>query len=116
QKRDFTYVEDVAEGILRLGRSKGQPGAVVNLATGRLHTVRQFVEVAADILSIPDGTLLFGALPARQEEMDNEPVTTDRLKRMTQWGPMTSIEDGVLKTWEFESQSASAEPHSNLGQ
>jgi nucleoside-diphosphate-sugar epimerase len=39
QRRDFTWVGDVADGLLRLART-GWTGGVVNLATGRLHTAR----------------------------------------------------------------------------
>src|SRR5688572_10241126 len=42
QRRDFAYVEDIAEGMLRLGLSSGTPGEIVNLATGRVTSVRSF--------------------------------------------------------------------------
>ncbi|HKQ77203.1 MAG TPA: NAD(P)-dependent oxidoreductase [Blastocatellia bacterium] len=98
QQRDFTYVDDVAEGLLRLGLSSAAPGEIVNLATGHLTTVRQFVEQAADILNIPDERLLFGALPVRPEEMSHLPVAIDRLRRLTGWTPPTGIPDGIRKT------------------
>jgi nucleoside-diphosphate-sugar epimerase len=104
QRRDFTYVADVAEGLLRLGLSQPAPGEIVNLATGRLTTVRQFVEFAANILNIPEEKLLFGALPTRREEMNHAPVTLNRLRRLTSWAPPTSIPDGICGTFEFESR------------
>ncbi|MCS6954395.1 MAG: NAD-dependent epimerase/dehydratase family protein, partial [Bryobacteraceae bacterium] len=52
QKRDFTYVEDVAEGLLRLGATEAQPGDLVNVVTGRLTSVREFAQVAAEVLGI----------------------------------------------------------------
>src|SRR5262249_12656469 len=42
QERDFVYVEDVAEALLRLGLTHGAPGEVVNVASGRLASVRRF--------------------------------------------------------------------------
>lgn len=103
QRRDFIYVADVAEGLLRLGLSSAAPGEIVNLATGRLTTVRQFVEQAAGILNIPVERLLFGALPTRTEEMSHLPVAIDRFKRLTDWRPPTSIPDGIRKARAFES-------------
>ena len=73
QKRDFTYVEDAAEGLLRLGQSSAEPGAVINLATGRLTPVRGLVRIAADVLNIPAENLEFGALSDRPEEMSHSP-------------------------------------------
>ncbi len=62
QRRDFTYVEDVADGLLRLGVSRGNPGEVVNLATGRLTTVREFSLTAAEVCRLPPEGLQFGRL------------------------------------------------------
>jgi nucleoside-diphosphate-sugar epimerase len=98
QLRDFTYVEDVAEGLLRLGVSRAEPGLVVNLATGCLSSVRSFVEIAARVLGIPGSKLGFGALPTRAEEMRHGPVSVLRLREMTGFVPSTPIETGVGKT------------------
>lgn len=102
QKRDFTYVEDVAEGILRLAASRPAPGEIVNLVTGVLTTVREFAEIAARVLEIEPERLRFGALPTRpDEEMDHLPVTNARLRRLTGWTPPTGIAEGVRRTRDF---------------
>jgi nucleoside-diphosphate-sugar epimerase len=102
QKRDFTYVEEVAEGLLRLGLSGATPGEVVNFATGTLTTVRSFAETAARILGIAPDRLLFGALPTRQEEMEHAPVAIERLRRLTAWAPSVTIGEGVQRSWQFK--------------
>jgi nucleoside-diphosphate-sugar epimerase len=98
QRRDFTYVEDVAEGLLRLAVSPIRPGEVVNLATGRLTTVRDFVLAAADILQIPSERLQFGALPTRADEMRQYGVDVTQLQLLTSWTPPTSMADGIRLT------------------
>lgn len=102
QRRDFTYVEDVAEGLLRLGLSAAEPGETINLATGILTRVRAFVGIARQVLSIPAERLLFGAIPTRPEEMVHDDVTIERLERLTAWRPATSIAAGVERTVRFE--------------
>jgi nucleoside-diphosphate-sugar epimerase len=98
QRRDFTYVDDVADGLLRLGLAAAAPGEVVNLATGRLETVRAFVERAARVIGMDESLLRFGAVPVRQEEMSHDPVSVHRLRALTGWTPATSIENGVRFT------------------
>jgi nucleoside-diphosphate-sugar epimerase len=99
QRRDFTYVEDVAEGMLRLGLvSAGS--TIVNLATGRLLPVRSFVETAAAVLGIPPGNLRFGALPTRPDEFEQEAAAPERLHRLTGWVPPTSVAEGLHMTME----------------
>ncbi|HEX6309680.1 MAG TPA: NAD(P)-dependent oxidoreductase [Longimicrobiales bacterium] len=98
QMRDFTFVDDVAEGLLRLGLATASDAVVVNLATGRLETVRSFVVRAASVLGIDAALLKFGALPSRVEEMAHDPVAVGRLRELTGWVPGTGIEEGVLRT------------------
>jgi nucleoside-diphosphate-sugar epimerase len=100
QLRDFTYVEDVAAGLLRLAALSATPN-VVNLATGSLTTVREFVEAAGRVLRMPADHLRFGVLPTRSDEMAHEPVNVGRLREITAWTPPTTIADGVRRTWEF---------------
>ena len=102
QKRDFTYVEDVAEGLLRLGLVAAKPGEVVNLATGKLLSVRSFVETAARILHIPRDRLRFGSIPTREEEMKHAPVKLERLRQLIAWVPPTGLIEGIRKTLDFE--------------
>ncbi|MCZ2078818.1 MAG: NAD(P)-dependent oxidoreductase [Bryobacterales bacterium] len=100
QQRDFTYVKDVAEGLLRLGLIPAESGShtVVNLATGRLTPVRQFVETAAGLLGIPSIRLGFGLVPTRFTEMKHNAVNLHRLERLLAWRPETSIEEGIRQT------------------
>ncbi len=97
QKRDFCFVEDVAEGLLRLGAVAAQPGEIVNLACGRLHTVRDFVRYAAETMGIGPERLAFGAVPTRNEEMEHDPVSIARLRLKTGWSPDDDLRASVAR-------------------
>jgi nucleoside-diphosphate-sugar epimerase len=101
QQRDFTYVEDVAEGLLRLGVVQ-LPGKIVNLATGHLTSVRNFAETAARVLAIPEDRLLFGSIPHHYQEMKHSNVELNGLQQLIAWVPQTAIEEGIRKTFDFE--------------
>jgi nucleoside-diphosphate-sugar epimerase len=105
QQRDFTYVEDVVEGLLRLGITHTLPGDIVNVATGQLTSVRQFIETAARIMGIPHDHLHFGALPTRVEEMQHKPVAVRKLKELTSWIPAISVAQGIRLTCQRISES-----------
>ena len=109
QQRDFNYVEDVVEGLLRLGLTRGRPGEVVNLATGRLSSVRDFVTSAATALQIPAANLKFGAIPTRREEMAHDPVSNTRLQQLTGWLPPTGPGDGIRRTRNFFNSPAASQ-------
>jgi nucleoside-diphosphate-sugar epimerase len=98
QQTDFVYVEDVADGLVRLARAQVEPGAIVNLASGRLTSIREFVERAATLLDIPAERLRFGALPQRPETLQYEPVSNARLRALTGWVPSTNVTEGIRRT------------------
>lgn len=98
QQRDFTYVGDAAEGLLRLGAAPATPGEIVNVATGRLTSVREFAETAARILEISADRLRFGAIEARPGEMCHDAVNVARLEALTGWRPTTAVAHGIHQT------------------
>jgi len=112
QQRDFTYVEDVADGLLRLGTQVHDLPPVVNLATGRLASVRQFVETAAEVLAIAPSRLRFGAHESHKVEMTHRPVNVERLRALTAWTPPTDIRAGVGRTAGFRSSPKPPGPRS----
>ncbi len=101
QRRDFTWIGDVAAGLARLGARPCEPGWVVNLATGRSTRVREFVEAAALELGIAPERLRFGTLPTRAEEMQHDPVNVGRLRACLGWTPATPVPAGVRLTRDF---------------
>lgn len=98
QLRDFTYVEDVATGLVLLGTIPAASGLVVNLATGKLLSVRDFALQTAQVLRLDRGLLGFEQLPAREEEMAHNPVNINRLTALTGWRPSSDIATGVEHT------------------
>jgi nucleoside-diphosphate-sugar epimerase len=110
QTRDFTFVEDVAEGLLRLGLARPKPGEVINLATGRMTAVRAFAETAAGILEIPADRLQFGALPSRTDEAAHTAVNLARLRQLLGWVPPTPISEGIRRTQAFAGCSKAPRP------
>ncbi len=101
QLRDFTYVEDVARGLLRIGLLPVVDGGILNLSTGKLGSVRSFVESAGKVLGIGPDKLRFGALPQRADEVHQGRLEVGRLRDLVGWVPSTSVSEGVRETWEF---------------
>ena len=82
------------------------PGAVVNLATGTLTSVRSFALCAARELGMSEQQLRFGALPTRAEEMEHEPVHISRLRALASWSPRIGVEEGIRRTLRLEDRAA----------
>jgi len=104
QRRDFVYVGEVAEALLRLGCVEGPAPAIVHVATGTLSSVRAFAECASELLRMEPGQLQFGALPYRGDELHQGPVATRLLEQCTGWKPTMAVRDGIRETIAFESR------------
>jgi nucleoside-diphosphate-sugar epimerase len=97
QERDFTFVRDVAEGLMRLALAPGAP-PVVNLATGTACTVRAFAEAAMAEAGLEPFRVRFGALPYRPDEVWQGPVDVSLLRRTLDWSPPVGVAEGVRTT------------------
>ncbi|MEX2284972.1 MAG: NAD(P)-dependent oxidoreductase [Gemmatimonadota bacterium] len=107
QERDFTFVGDIAEGLLRLGLLRtGVP--LVNLATGVSTTVRAFAETAIDVAGGNPAHARFGALPYRSDEVWQGPVNVELLKSLLGWVPPTTVRAGIIATNECTSLERAA--------
>lgn len=96
QARDFAWVGDVASALVDLADAPFEPGEVVNIASGRLHTVEAFVRQVARALRIPDGRLHFGALPTRPDEMHHTDVSVERMRVLLGY-PLSGLAGAVAK-------------------
>jgi nucleoside-diphosphate-sugar epimerase len=108
QNRDFVYVEEVAEALLRLGLSERSGFDMVNVATGTLCSVADFVRITAEALGLDANRLKFGELPYRPEEMWHGPVSVSALSEQTGWTPSVLVPGGIRRAKAFEDGGATA--------
>ena len=99
QLRDFAYVDDVAEGLLRLALSlPAQPSwEIYNLGSGEGVRLRDFIEEVAEALRErrlnPD--IRFGAKPYRPGEPMKYLPDISKLRHHLHWSPSTPLAAGV---------------------
>lgn len=101
QQRDFTYVAEAAEALVRLGDTTAPVPPVINIATGTLVSVRRFAETAGEVLGMRPGQLHFGALPTRLDETPHGKVSTALLEATLGWKPVTPVREGIRQTAAF---------------
>jgi UDP-glucose 4-epimerase len=97
QQRDFIFVNDVVEGLLAAGRVPDIEGRVLDLGSGKLHSVRQVVE-RIWVLSDAGGQVLAGALPYRPGEVPAIPANVQRTRMLTGWEASTPLDEGLILT------------------
>ena len=94
--RDFTFVTDVADALVRLGTSPlRERRGVFNVCSGDGVSVRQVAESVADVVGFPRDLLRFGARPERPDEPPRIVGSFDALRDATGWQPGVSLAEGI---------------------
>jgi nucleoside-diphosphate-sugar epimerase len=93
--RDFTYVANVVDGVLRACTAAGASGEVINVATGGrislntlFKTIRQLVDATVDpIYSAP-----------RPGDVKDSQADISKARRILGYAPIVSFEEGLART------------------
>ena len=95
QARDFTFVSDVVEALLRSADRPAARGAVLNVAGGRPTSVRA---IAGLIRALVPGAPPPAHEPARPGEIRNSCADPARLREALGFVPATPIAEGLRQT------------------
>jgi nucleoside-diphosphate-sugar epimerase len=96
--RDYIHVSDVVEGIKQI--CDIEASATVNLGSGRVVQLRDFVERLWKSLGGAPEALNFGAheKPAHEPGQPRSYADLERLQKLTGWVPALSLDQGVSET------------------
>ena len=97
QHRDYLYIDDVVDALLMAAFKPVPPGSVFNISSGQGAPIRDVVQL---ILQLMESTVRVevGALPTRPDEIWKYSGDNTAARRILQWQPRTSLENGLRKT------------------
>jgi UDP-glucose 4-epimerase len=105
---DFVFAEDVGRAYLAAGSAPDVAGETIDIGSGVTTRVRDFVDLAVDMLGQDCPRPLFGAVPERPFEQEIH-VDTEHAARLLGWTASTSLEEGLRKTVAWYVRQAKAE-------
>jgi nucleoside-diphosphate-sugar epimerase len=97
QTRDFTYVDDVTQGLLLIGGLPTISADTFNLSTGTATTVKDAVEKVLQLLGNPV-KMHPAAAALRPGEISEQSGDSSLAKELLQWSAETSLDEGLAKT------------------
>ena len=86
QKRDFTYVSDIVDAIIKTSKRKNLKGKIYNVGSGRTISINKIVKLLG-------GKKIF--IPKRPGEPDITFADIKKIKKEVNWKPKISIEKGI---------------------
>lgn len=100
QTREFNYVEDLADGFVKLATTPGIEGQLFNLGCGEDIAIRDVVKLILDLMGNPIEAQI-GALGDRPTEIWRMYCDNTRARERLAWSPQHSLQDGLAKTIEW---------------
>lgn len=101
-KRDFTFVTDTADGFVRAAVADLEPGATIQLGTGRTVSVAEVVELCKKVTD-NDAEVITEQARIRPEGSEVQILLSDpsRAHEVLGWAPTVSLEEGLARTAEW---------------
>jgi dTDP-glucose 4,6-dehydratase len=97
QTREFNYVEDLADGFVRLATTPGIEGEIFNLGSGEEVSMRTLATTILDLMGNPIEAQ-FGALPERPTEIRRMFSDSNKAREQLGWKPTHGLAEGLEKT------------------
>lgn len=98
QTRDFTYIANVVDGVLRAVKAPGASGALVNVATGTRISLNRLFEVMRDLAG---SQLKVNYGPPRNGDVKDSLADITKARTLLGYQPTVSFEDGLRQTVEW---------------
>ena len=98
QTRDFTYIANVVDGVLRAVQAPAASGAVVNVATGSRISLNRLFDVMRDLTG---SSLKPKYGPPRDGDVRDSQADISKARTLLGYEPLVSLEDGLRPTVEW---------------
>jgi UDP-glucose 4-epimerase len=97
QTRDYVYVGDLVEALLRSGTCASLDGEIINIGSGKATRIADLVDRVEALLD-RGGLVRRGALAYRTGEPMEYLLDVTKARQLLQWVPQTSLDDGLRDT------------------
>ncbi|HAS92698.1 MAG TPA: NAD-dependent dehydratase [Clostridiales bacterium] len=104
--RDFNYVKDTVRGFIEIARSDKTIGQEINIATQQEISIGQLAEELINQIN-PNARIICEEqrLRPKKSEVNRLLGSNEKIKRLTNWEPQYTFEQGLTETIEFLRQN-----------
>ncbi len=107
QIRDFTYVDDVVEAVIRAATKDVPPGTVLNVAGGSHTSIKEVLQILEELMG--------STIPVKYSDAVVGDVTmtggdTTAIRSMLGWEPSVSLRDGISRQLKWASEAFGGAP------
>lgn len=96
QFRDFCYIDDTVDAMIKAAVTQEARGQVINIASGSPVTIKEMIQKVMSLTG--GGKPVWGAHPYRKGENMELYADIGLAKELLGWQPKTSLDEGLRKT------------------
>ena len=96
QFRDFLYIDDLIDGIIKVLKKKKLSGEIINIGYGKPSKVKEVILNISKIVGL--GKPKFGAIRLRKDEILKLYPKNTKAKKLLNWKPKINLNLGLKKT------------------
>ena len=96
QSRDFLYIDDAIDAIIKSLTIKASNGEIINVGYGKAIKIRKIITLIRNIFK--KGHPLFGAIKLRSDELKIIYPNIKKAKKILGWYPKISLKNGIIKS------------------
>ena len=97
QSRDFVYISDMVDALIKAATSPTAAGQAFNIGTGTTTSVTELAKMIIDILGLEDVEIYFTGGQAWAGDMDITLADNSKAANILQWKPQVSLKEGLKK-------------------
>lgn len=109
--RDFIYIQDVVNALIKSSETKKAIGETINIGSGKEHSIK---DIVTRIINSMDNPIkpLFGVIPYRKNEIMHNYADVTKTRKILNWKPKHTLNSGLKKTIEWYKDQFKKEPKS----
>ena len=99
QLRDFLFIDDLIDAIIKSLKNDKSTGEIINLGTGKPIKIKDLITKICNLVG--SGRPEFGKVKLRKDEIKKLYPKILKSKKLLNWKPKISIEKGLKKTIKY---------------
>jgi UDP-glucose 4-epimerase len=101
QLRNVIYIDDAVEALIQTAQAQGTKGETYFAVSDKHYSVAEIAVETARLIG--QGKVNFIPWPAERKvtEIGDAVLSNEKIRKQVQWSPLTSLQDGLIKTKEY---------------
>jgi dTDP-glucose 4,6-dehydratase len=96
--RDFTYIEDTTEAMVRALETEGIEGETINIGTGKTNKMKEILALIKKETGAEDKQVVVDKDRLRPRDVETLVADNSKARKLLGWKPETTFEEGIRKT------------------